>query len=385
MYSNDKEKCMNNFVIKTEYFKDVCSKILTAVDSTEVSIVTETLELTAKDGWFMVEVTNREYFASVKIQLEGVEDFRATVNATLFLKLISQITTESIEMYIEGNSLVVCGNGKYKLPLIYDGEELLSLPRIEIDNVTKEFSISSDILNSILYYNSKEMVKGTISKPIHKLYYIDEFGAITYNSGACVNSFTLDNPVKLLLNNRLVKLFKLFKGGDVSFTLGYDSISEDIIQTKVKFENANVVITAIISCDDTLLNSVPVEAIRKRANNDYPYYANLNKSALIQAINRLTLFNNNIGTIARTYGTFEFKANEVVIYDAHKENNETIKYANETSNVDSVYELKLNLADLKATLETCNEEYLCIHFGDSSAVVISRGNVKNVIPEVKLG
>jgi hypothetical protein len=227
------------------------------------------------------------------------------------------------------------------------------------------------------------MLKGGISKPVQKMYYIDEYGAITFNSGACVNSFTLTEPVKLLFNNRLVKLFKLFKDGDVRLTLGYDSVSDEIIQTKVRLENSNVSITAILSCDDTLLNSIPVSAIRGRANDEYPYYANLNKSALIQSINRLNLFNNSSGAVAKTYGIFEFKSDEVDIYDANKENKETIKYANDTSNVSEPYTLRLNLSDLKITVEACIEEYLCIHFGNTSAVVLSRGNVKNVIPEVK--
>ena len=40
-----------------------------------------------------------------------------------------------------------------------------------------------------------------------------------------------------------------------------------------------------------------------------------------------------------------------------------------------------DLMDIKNTLETCNEQYLTINFGDSVAIVISRANIKNVIPE----
>lgn len=374
---------MSKFIIRTEDLKDICSKILTAVDSTELSIVTETLELIANDDILTVGVTNREYYAEVKLKLEDVQDFHATVNATLFLKLISQITTDTITLDVVDNTLVVRGNGTYKLPLIFDGEELLKLPKIEIKNKTAEFPISADVLNSILQYNSKELTKGTISKPVQKLYYVDELGAITFTNGACVNSFTLPQPIKVLFNNRLVKLFKLFKDGNVKFTLGYDAISEEIIQTKVRFETPSVTITAILSCDDTLLGSVPVKAIRGRANAEYPYSATINKSALIQTINRLNLFNNNSGVVALTSGIFEFGAKELTIYDANKENKEIINYTNDTSNVEGVYTMKLNLNDLKTTLETCTEEYLCINFGDGSAAVITRGNVKNVVPEIK--
>jgi hypothetical protein len=374
---------MEKFIIRTEDLKDICSKILTAVDSTELSIVTETLELIANGDTLTVGVTNREYYAEVKFKLDEEQNFHATVNATLFLKLVSQITTDTIELGVDGNSLVVRGNGTYKLPLIFDGEELLKLPKIEIENKTAEFAISADILNSILHYNSKELTKGIISKPVQKLYYVDEFGAITFTNGACVNSFTLPQPIKVLFNNRLVKLFKLFKEGNVQFTMGHDALSEDIIQTKVQFSNGNVTITAVLSCDDTLLNSVPVKAIRSRANNEYPYSINISKSALVQTINRLTLFNAE-GAFSKPYGTFEFGEDNVVVYDSQKENKEIVMYNNDGSKVNGVYEAVFNLADLKTTIETCNEPYLCINFGDSSAMVISRGNVKNVIPEVKL-
>lgn len=374
---------MDKFIIRSEDLKDVCGKILTAVDSTELSLVTETLELIADGDTLTVGVTNREYFAEVKLKLEDVNDFRATVNATLFLKLISQITTDTIELSVVDNTLVVKGNGTYKLPLIFDGEELLTLPKIEIDNMTAQFPISADTLNSILQYNSKELTKGTISKPVQKLYYVDEFGAITFTNGACVNSFALNQPIKVLFNNRLVKLFKLFKEGDVKFTLGYDTISDEIIQTKVKFETPTVAITAILSCDNTLLGSVPVTAIRGRANADYPHSVSLNKSALIQTINRLTLFNTT-DAFTKPYGTFEFKKDEVVVYDYNKENCESIYYDNDVSSLMESYTAIFNLNDLKTTLETCTEPYLCMSFGDGSAMVISRGSVKNVIPEIKL-
>lgn len=372
-----------NFIIRSEDLKDVCSKILTAVDSTELSVVTETLELIADGEVLTVGVTNREYYAEVKFHLDEPQKFHATVNANLFLKLVSQITTDTIELYLENNALVVKGNGTYKLPLIFDGEELLTLPKISIENETASFPISAEILNSILQYNSKELAKGTAVKPVQKLYYVDELGAITFTNGACVNSFTLPQPIKVLFNNRLVKLFKLFKDGSVKFTLGYDAISEDIIQTKVRFESDSVVITAILSCDDTLLSSVPAKAIRSRANEEYPYSVSLNKAALVQAISRLTLFNNNHGAVVRTAGIFEFGPTEVVIYDAHKENKEILHYVNETSNVEDVYTMGLNLIDLKTTLDTCNDSYICMNFGDGSAAVIPRGNVKNVIPEAK--
>ena len=219
--------------------------------------------------------------------------------------------------------------------------------------------------------------------PVQKLFYIDEKGCITFTTGACVNSFTLPEPMKILINQRLVKLFKLFKNGKVKFTLGYDSISDDIIQTKVAFQSEDISITAVISCDDTLLNSVPVNAIRGRANNDYPYSVNFNKNAIIQTINRLMLFNGAGANkeVLKPYSKFEFHKDKVVIYDVHKDNCESVSYVNTTLDIEAPYEASVDLNDMKATLENCVEDYLTLHFGDSTAMVVSRGHVKNVIPE----
>lgn len=370
-------------ILRIEEMQSACSKILAAVDSNNLSVLTETLQLKTEGTHLFISVTNREYFARVKIPVDTQTEFHATVNAKLFLKLISQITTDTIELNVIDNTLVLKGNGTYKLPLIFDGESLLNLPEIIIHNPTVNFKINSEALLSILQYNSKEITKVSISKPIQKLYYMDETGAVTFTTGACVNSFVLEQPVKVLLNDRLVKLFKLFKGEKVDFTLGYDELSSDIIQTKVKFETSDVCLTAILSCDDSMLRQFPVNAVRGRANADYPYSINLNREQLIQTINRLMLFTttNNGKELVKPNSTFEFKKDSVTIYDVKKENKEEIYYTNTSCNIEDTYTAIFDLNDLRATLETCSEQYVTLNFGDSQAAVLVRGNIKNVIPE----
>ena len=369
-------------ILRIEELKDACSKILNAVDANSLSTLTETLEIKTVGQNLFISVTNREYFAQVKIPINESIEFKATVNATLFLKLVSQTTTEILELTVDETNLNIKGNGSYKLPLIYDGESLLELPEIAINNPTSTFNINADILKSLITYNSKELTKGVISKPIQRLYYVDNQGCITFTSGACVNNFTLDQPIKVLLNDRLVKLFKLFKENSVKFTLGYDAISEEIIQTKVRFEDDSICITAILNCDDSLVASVPVSAIRNRATNTYNYSVVINKNNLLETIGRLLLFSDIKAT--KLYSTFEFGNDSVKIWDVDKNNNEDIIYENHLDNMESGYTAILDLMDMKATLETCTEQYININFGDEQAIVIARKNVYNVIPECKL-
>ena len=373
---------MNSLILKRELFQKYCTDILSAVDSNELSILTETLELKILNNTLVMSVTNREYYAKVIIPIENVIELQATVNANLFLRLIAQISTPEIELSVTDNFLVVKGNGLYKLPLIFDGDSLLELPEININNVTATFELDSEILLSILNYNSKQLSIGTISKPVQKLYYVDGKGAVTFTSGACVNSFELPENIRILLNGRLVKLFKLFKGKGVKFTLGYDNLTDDIIQTKVRFESSDISITAILSCDDTMLNSVPVEAIRGRASAYYPYTVNLSKDALLKTISRLMLFSGSASKELVSYSTFEFEKDRVTIYDSKKENKETLNYNNENSNIEETYKTIVDLAELKGVLESCSEQYVNINFGDTEAFILTRGHVVNIIPEI---
>lgn len=371
----------NSITLKSEELKDICSKILTAVDSNGLSEITETLELNLVDKILYLNVTNREYFVKIKLSTEVEGEFHATVHAELFLKLISKITTELVTLEIDDNNLLISGNGKYKLPMVYEGSELLVLPKIEIMNETNSFTIPGSTLNSIYIYNSKQFSMGNIINPIQSLYYVDEQGAITFTTGATVNKFTLSSPIKLLFNSKLVKLFKLFKKEDVQFKIGQDQISDEIVQTKVKFVSSDIELTAILPMNDAEVQKVPVQAIRERAFKDYDNIAVINREELLQTINRLSIFSYSSTAIDRTFGIFEFGADEVIIKDINKVNSEKVKYSN-SINISENYICVLDFNDIKLVLETTGDEFVNLSFGDHQAAVFSRNNIYNVIPEI---
>ena len=131
--------------VKTEKFQEICSKILKAVDSNPLSEITETLELIGEDDTLYMNITNRDYYVSSRIELDdSVGEFRAAVNASQFLKLICQVTTETVELTAEETYLKVKANGVYKIPMIFNDDKLLSLPIITIDNVTYSFIFNND-------------------------------------------------------------------------------------------------------------------------------------------------------------------------------------------------------------------------------------------------
>jgi hypothetical protein len=368
-------------ILNTSELKDISASIKTAVDPNDYAIVTETLELSVENSVLKLSVTNREYYVQVRVNVNTTDTFKVSVNAKTFLNLVSQITTETIEFNVDGNTLVITANGTYKIPIIFDGETMVSIPEITVGNIVNTFTISGETLLSILNYNSKELQKlSSYSKPVQRYYYVDNEGAITYTTGACVNNFTLGGNVAMLLSQKVVKLFKLFNENDtVTFSFGFDEI-DGMTQNKASFSTANVTISTLLQSDESMLKSVPVSAIRGRANDTYTYSANINKDNLLQLINRLmVMYDPNMSF----YSNFVFSKSNMKVESRDTNNSETLYYNNDIANLDGEISCVLDLKDLKLTLESCSEPYLTINFGDSPAVVVSRGHVKNVIPKVQ--
>ena len=367
-------------ILNTKQFVEACRTILTAIDNKNISLYSETLELRASKSELRLNVTNREYYVTVKFSLpeELKEDFIAAVNAELFLKLVSKITSPTIEILKEDNNLKIKGNGNYKLPIIFNNDVMLELPKIEIKNVTNTFKISNKILQSILFYNSKELQRGTAVKPVQKYFYIDDKGCITFTSGACVNNFTLPQTIKILLSEKVVKLFKLFKDvDDVNFSIGIDPLNQSVTQTKVRFESGNVDLVAILS-DSSLVSSVPVDAIRGMATKNYSYSAVVNREELLQVINRLMLFNSD-----KNYGTLEFTNGKIKIYDWSSDNTEEIVTTNDCPTLTS-YKAIVNFSNLNLILSGNEDDYVTICFGDQKALVIKKQTISDIIPELKV-
>ena len=361
--------------IDTQLLQEKCKKILEAIGSKK-GIVSDTLELETANGALYLNATDKEYFVSVKLPVETAEDFHAVVNASLFLSLITKMTTKTIVMTTTDTALSIKGNGNYKLPLIYNGKALVELPRITINNVTSEFNIKNSVLQSILKYNDKILYTSGCTFPV---FYVDNEGAVTVSRSACINKFTLEQPVSLILSEKLVKLFKLFKSEDIKFTMGFDARADGLSQQKVEFFDGAVKLTAILTTDTQTVSRFPVKAIRNRAEKVAPYSVVIDKELLVSAIDRLALFKDNLELSIHV----KFTLDNVVLNDSHKVSEESLNYINSCPTLpEEGYVAKFNVDDLLLILDMCDDKYLTMSFGDKALSII-KDNIQYMLPECK--
>lgn len=367
-------------ILKTKTFQEAAKTILMAVDNNAANI-----ELVVKENYLYLNVTNREYYVSIRQELEQPETFKAVVDASLFLSLIAGISTEEFELKIKDNTVIVkSGKSSYKLPMIYENDKLMELPVIALDNVTVEMPISLDILQSILNVNSKELlkVKNIDVNELQKLYYVTDEGCFTFTSGSCLNSFKLDKPIKMLLNDRIVKLFKLFKE-DVEFKFGYDEYN-GYAQTKISLVGGNVHLSAIITNDDILLSKVqnPCAATKNFINENYPIKLVLSVQELSSAISRLLLFTkNSVAKANMLYVPVDVKitADEIIFVD--KAGNSEAVVNENGSFVEKDYDMTMNISDLKLVLDSCKDKHITFNCGNGRSIVVTRGPISNLLPE----
>lgn len=369
-------------ILLTEDIKNVCSKILYAADSSSASPMTEVVELYTSGTYLYMRVTSSSYTVCTKLNTFDHYDFHATVSAQKFLKLISQMTTASIEFTCSDKTLTVKGDGSYKLPMVFttDGS-LLTIPEIKVEDDPKEIAISREFLQNVYKYNSKQITnykliaKEMRALPVqNSMYYFDGEGCITFTTGACVNTYANGIVGKFLLPDKVVKLFRLLGDEEVKFTLGHRA-ENGLMQTVVSFEDEGSKIQAILP-DEKLLNGVPAALIRKTASTTYPHNIVLNRSEFARALNRLKVF--------MDYGacSFEFLTNEVHISDKNGDNTEVIALTKEEPSLATAYQAYIDINDIKVIVDGITDDYLNVGFGNGQAFAITKDNIVNVIPQM---
>lgn len=380
-------------IIKTDKIKDIANKVAISVDGERTSPISELLELELNNKNLTLKTTNKEYFfkTTIKDVTNTDEYFHVTIVADTFLTLITKTTSNEIKFEIVNNNLVLYGNGKYTFPLVLDNDQVVVLPEIEFKETGNEikFEIDGNILKSIYEFNSRELNKEVAVDPIQKYYYLDNKGALTFVEGACISEFEINTtPFKLLLNERLVQLFKLFSGQKVNVTIlkeatNINTDDSQVFKNKIKFTIEDSELIAILP-DSDLVEKYPSIQIRALANIDYPGQVIISKTLLLEALDRLSIFNRKGSSTKvdlKKCGQLDFSNDSVKIISLKDQNSETISYLN-GSLKPFTFTSYVSLSDLTKHGNISLNDSIILYYGTGDAIMMQRKNLKQVIPEL---
>ena len=345
----------NTVVIKTPILQDAISKAVKACSMDNAFPLTSMLQIVVKEGRLTVQATDNVNTLYIhRSDVSGDIDF--VVDAKLFSGLVSRITTPMTELYIEGTNLKVKANGIYDIALMLeqDGSKT-EIPNYEFPSTAKNH-ISNIQLRNIITANKSCK---TEMKEIPSLYnyYMDNEKVLTADNykACCTPIKVFDTAV--CLPPELVELISLIADDN-----GVDAQESG---DSVLFSSSKGCLYGKKSVQEDL-EQYPVQEIVTMMNDSFNYECLLNRTLLINTLDRLCLFTDGYENNAVQVC---FEAEKVTFTANESGTHESVKYL-QPCNADSSFNILVDGAFLKQQLSALPQEDIKVKFGNENGIQI---------------
>lgn len=371
-------------VVKTKELKKILGKINNAIEKSVFNPKSGWAQLIVEDGSLVIKASSFDYYINATIDIENASEFNATVETETFIPLISKIETEDVTFDTTDRALIVTTpTSEYNLPLQIDVEanKIRDVDVIEIDeDKCTVASLTGAEVGSIASINAKGITDGTsYKKVIQQFIYVDNFGAITFTENLYVNSFTtLTSDFKMLLTKTQASMLGVF-GEYESVDIFVENEDDEDKRYKVKFMANNIEITFIVQTT-TLVNQFPYTKVRNIASQTNEAHAIIDKGLLNKALARLMVFDKKFGSNVMDYSKLEWGKDSLKLVSVKSKNYETIPYI--SSNGTYEHESVIRFADLVEQLKAVLTSEIDIGYGETPAIALNAGSLKQLIPEV---
>lgn len=373
-------------IIKTKELQDIAAKITSAIDADKAIT---SVELNSTNGMLYLSITNGTFYVSTKMQTDATDTFRVSVPSDLFLPLVAELSSEDVNLSLIDNHIsITTGKSHYKCGVLYERQNPVIAKNIAIKNLQVDTTISSATLESIYNVNRKEIAKlkfVTGGQDLQHMYYLHENGCFTFAVDACINNFTIDQPLRLLLTDQTVKLFKLFKDNEVRIMFGLDTNQAGLPEAKLALTSGNTYMATLVTSDKQLLDLAQVQ-YEKSCNwyeREYPVTLSISAKAMTPIVNRLLSFNRRALSDSKALDidvNFEINASDNTLTISDKLGNSDALQLESDSAIPGNVKLIVHLADFKYFLEGCKTSMFKVQCGLPGAAVLSYDNIITVIP-----
>ena len=331
-----------------------CNKMIPLTGLMAIQLLDHELTLITTDA------TNYLFIHEDKV--EG-DDFYVVVQAEMFAKLISKLTCEKVSLDLKDNTLMVTGNGKYSIELPLDEEgELIKFPN-PMENGLHD--IQADAINlstvKLILNTAKAALANTLEVPCYTGYYVGNKVVATDTYKICgINIKLWDEPA--LVSPEMMSLLDIFT--DEKFTAMRSG-------NTIWFESKNCHLygTLMDSIDD-----YQIEAIEGLLEQGFESNCKVNKSALLQLLDRLALF---VSPYDKNGVYLTFTRDGLQVESKQANSVEVIPYAesNNFRNFTCCVDIEMLHSQVKAN----TGDAITIHYGEDNAIKITDGNVAQVV------
>lgn len=292
------------------------------------------------------------------------DDFDVTVNAELFAKLISKITSDVVDMSVVGNSLVVDGNGKYTLEIVPDETgNKLSFP----DKFPTEVNDIGTI-NAVDVVAINTTVKASLDSNVVSVYSSYYLGDVVASTDRCMmtvfNKKVFDNPY--MFNRAFVDLMTM-SGADVAV-----SASSDMLLAESSISEKGLISVCTKIPDN--VTDFKIADVKKFAGLEVKSFCRIRKAQLLDLLDRLSLFVTKFDDGAIQ---LEFTKTGVNVSSLASSGVEFIEYV-ECKDAEEMT-IKININRLLTELKSYSSDVVDLYYGNSLCIKLVDGDMTQII------
>lgn len=356
--------------LNTAEFQNMVAKATKGSSGNTNLYMTKLIAIELKDNTLTLTTTDGSNYLYIRRSKVSGDDFYAVVPVDKFSKLVSKLTSEDVTLELHESSkneldtLIIHGDGRYVIELPYDEDgELVEFPDplSEIsDSDTDTVTLKKAIVQMMLNTAKPSLMVGT-KAPQYTGYYVGNSIVATDTYKICsINVPVFETP--MILPAEFVDLLDVITDEDIDVEYVGDTIvfrSSDVIVYGTTLEG---------------IDEYKIDAISAVVEQPYPSCCKVDKSLLLQLLDRLSLF---VDTYDKNSIYLTFTKEGLEVSNKKDRGSERIPYIESTDFSDFTCCIDINM--FKTQVKAYQSDEIEILYGQESRIKFVDGNIRQIL------
>ena len=353
---------MPKFTINTKKLQQLTNKVAKGASNSKFSAITSLINVSLKDGTLSMTTTDTISYLTLREYDVSGDDMTFTVGVDIFSKLVSKTSAENVTISLADDVVNFTGNGTYKIPiqLDVDGNQI-KYPVHIIDNPETQGNIKNSVIKNIILHNKPSLAL-TMEAPYLTGYLCTEDNVVSADTfNICINNVSTFGK-NVLVSPNVFELLSMCNEEDIGFKILADTVI---------FETATMKLYSrfMSGCDE-----YPLEPIMQYSDREYPSACVVQKTAICNVVDRLSIFikDNEKNALYMTFTEDGIKfesMNSVGFENVPYQNSEGYK----------PFTCCIGVDFLKKQMLARSDENVHLYYGDDSTVAIKDDGVMQFV------
>ena len=356
--------------LKTELLQNMTAKAIKGASNNTGLYITQPIGISLSDHKLTMTTTDGSNYLYVSEDRVVGEDFSVVVPVDKFAKLISKLTCEDVQLELtepkkgKAATIVIHGNGKYVIELPYDEDgQLVEFPNplSEADDATWDTTELKLSLVKLILGTAKASLLVGVDDSCYSSYYCGEKIVATDSFKICgIDVATFDDPK--LISPDTMDLLDLMTGETIEVRYNSDTVI---------FTDANIL---VYSKSAEGIEEYKIDDISSLLDENFASYCQIDKSLLMQTIDRLSLF---VDMFDKNGVYLTFTKDGLSVDNKQANGSELIPY--KKSSKFKAFTCCVDIELFRSQVKSTPSELITLYYGKESSIKFVDGNVVQIL------